>query len=83
VQLSEKDDADQDEVQPNIRFAILKEQSLFYGGIPDYDAIDYPDVEVGQESPKELAASIEDFATSAEQAGMSQDGVQILRQLIT
>jgi hypothetical protein len=41
------------------------------------------DVEVGQGSPKKLEAAIEGLVTSAEQAGMSRDGVQSLRQLMT
>jgi hypothetical protein len=36
---SEDDDGDQDVVQPSIKFASLKEQSLFYGDIPDNDPI--------------------------------------------
>jgi hypothetical protein len=39
--------------------------------------------EVGQGSPEELADAIEGFPTSAEQAGMSLDDVQSLRQLVT
>jgi hypothetical protein len=73
-------------LQPNVKFASLtrlKEQALFYGDIPDADPIDYHDVDVGKRSPEELADAIEGFITSAEQAGMSRDGVQSLRQLVT
>jgi hypothetical protein len=70
-------------LQSNVKFASLKEQALFYGHIPDNDPIDYHDVGVGKGSPEELADAIEDFLTSAEQAGMSRDGVQSLRQLVT
>jgi hypothetical protein len=49
-QKSEEDDGDRNVVQPNIKIASLKEQSLFYGEILDDDPIDYHDVEVGQES---------------------------------
>jgi hypothetical protein len=38
---------------------------------------------VGQGSPEELANAIEGFLTSAEQAGMSTDGVQSIRQFVT
>jgi hypothetical protein len=38
---------------------------------------------VGQGSPEELADAIEGLLTSAEQTGMSRDGVQSLRQLVT
>jgi Reverse transcriptase (RNA-dependent DNA polymerase) len=55
----------------------------FYGDIPDDDSIDYHDVDVGQGSPEELADAIEGLITSAEQSGMSRDGVQSLRQLVT
>jgi hypothetical protein len=70
-------------LQSNVKFASLKEQALFYGDIPDNDPIDYHDVDVGQGSPEELADAIECFITSTEQAGMSLDGVQSLRQLVT
>jgi hypothetical protein len=83
VQRSEVDDGDHDMLQPNVKFASLKEQSHFYGDIPDDDPIDYHDVEVGQGIPEELADAIEGFITSSEQAGMSRDGVQSLRQLVT
>jgi hypothetical protein len=70
-------------LQPNVKFASLKEQVLFYDDIPDDDPIDYHDVDVGQEIPENLADAIEVLVTSAEQAGMSRDGVQSLRQLVT
>jgi hypothetical protein len=70
-------------LQSNIKFASLKEQALFYGDIPDDDPIEYHDVDVLQGSPEELADAIEGLLTSAEQAGMSRDGVQSLRQLVT
>jgi hypothetical protein len=83
VQREEVDDGDHDVLQSNVNFASLKEQALFYGDIPDDDPIDYHDVDVGQGSPEELADAIEGLITSAEQAGMSRDGVQSLRQLVT
>jgi hypothetical protein len=70
-------------LQPNVKFASLKEQALFYGDIPDDDPIDYHDVGVEQGSPEELADAIEGLITSAEKAGMSRDGIQSLRQLVT
>jgi hypothetical protein len=70
-------------LQRNVMFASLKEQALFYGNIPDDDPIDYHDVDVGQGSPEELSDAIEGLITSAEQTGMSRDGVQSLRQLVT
>jgi hypothetical protein len=70
-------------LHPNGKFASLKEKALFYGDTPDDDPIDYHDVDVGQGSPEELADAIEGLITSAEQAGMSLDGVQSLRQLVT
>jgi hypothetical protein len=69
-------------LQSNVKFASLKEQALFYGDIPDNETIDYHDVDAGQGSPEELADAIEGLITSAEQAGMSLDGVQSLRQLV-
>jgi hypothetical protein len=69
-------------LQSNVKFASLKEQALFCGDIPDDDPIDYHDVDVGQGSPEELADAIDGFITSAEQAGISRDGVQSLRQLV-
>jgi hypothetical protein len=65
VQRGEVDDGDHDVLQSNEKFASLKEQALFYGDIPDDDPIDYHDVDVGQESPVELADAIEGFLTSA------------------
>jgi hypothetical protein len=70
-------------LQSKVKFASLREQALFFGDIPDDDPIDYHDVDVGQRSPEELADAIEDLITSAELAGMSRDGVQSLRQLVT
>jgi hypothetical protein len=83
VQLREHDDEDHDVIQPIVKFASLKEQAIFYADIPDDDPIDYHDVDVGQGSPEEMADAIEGLITSAEQAGMSRDGVQSLRQLVT
>jgi hypothetical protein len=56
---------------------------LLYDDIPDDNFVDNLDVELSQGSSKELAAAIECLGTSAEQAGMSRDGVQSLRKLIT
>jgi hypothetical protein len=70
-------------LQSNVKFASLRKQALFYGDIPDDDPIDYHDVDVGQGSPEELAETIEGLLTSAEQAGMSRDSEQSLRQLLT
>jgi hypothetical protein len=70
-------------LKSNVKFASLKEQAFFYGDIPDDDARDYHDVDVGQGSPEELAEAIEGFLTSSEKAGMSRDGVQSFRQLVT
>jgi hypothetical protein len=50
-------------LQPNVKFASLKEQALFYGDIPDDDPIDYHDVDVGQGSPEELADAIKSMIT--------------------
>jgi hypothetical protein len=83
VQRGEVDDGDHDVLQSNVKFASPREQALFYGDIPDDDSIDYHDVGVGQGSPEELADAIEGLLTSAEQAGMSTDGLQSLRQLVT
>jgi hypothetical protein len=83
VQRGEDDDGDHDVLQSNVKVASLKEQALFYGDSPDDDPIDYHDVDVGQGSPEELADVIEGFIMSAEQAGMSRDGVQSLRQSVT
>jgi hypothetical protein len=79
VQRSEDDDGDHDVLQPNAKFATLKEQPLFYGDIPDDDQIDNHDADVGQGSPEKLADAIEGLITSAEQGSMSRDGVQSLR----
>jgi hypothetical protein len=70
-------------LQSNVKFASLKEKARCYGDIPDDDPIVYHDVDVGQGSPEDLADDIEGFITSSDQAGMSRDGVQILRQLVT
>jgi hypothetical protein len=78
VKRGEHDDGDHDVLQFNVKFASLKEQAHFYGDIPDDDPIDYHDVDVGQGIPEELADAIEGFLTSAEQAGLSRDGVQSL-----
>jgi hypothetical protein len=83
VQRREVEDGDHDVLQSKVKFASLKEQALFYSDIPDDNPIDYHDVNVGQESPEELAAAIEGLFTSAEQACMSRDGLQSLRQLVT
>jgi hypothetical protein len=37
VQRSEHDDGDHDLLQPNVKFASLKEKALFYDDIPDND----------------------------------------------
>jgi hypothetical protein len=83
VQRGEHDDVDHDVLQSHVKFSSLKDQALFYGDVPDDDPIDYHDVDVGQGSLEELEDAIEGLLTSAEQAGMSTDGVQILRQLVT
>jgi hypothetical protein len=83
VQRGKVADGDHDVLQSNVKFASLKEQALFYGDIPDDDPIDYHDVDVGQGSTEELADAIDGLLPSAEQAGMSRDGVQRLRQLVT
>jgi hypothetical protein len=83
VQRGEDDDGDHDALQSNEKFAGLKEQAHFYGDIPDDDPIDYLDVDVGQGNPEELADAIEGLITSSEKAGMSRDGAQSLRQLVT
>jgi hypothetical protein len=82
VQRCEGDDGEHDVFHLNVKFASLKKQARFYGDIPDDDPIDYHDVDVGQGSPEELADAIGGFVTSAEQEGMSWDGVQSLRQLV-
>jgi hypothetical protein len=48
VKRNEADDGDHDVLQPNVKFASLKEKSLFYIDIPDDDPIDCHDVDVGQ-----------------------------------
>jgi hypothetical protein len=58
VQRSEAHDGDHEVLQPDVKFASLKEQALFYGDIPDDDTIYYHDVDVGQEIPEELADAI-------------------------
>jgi hypothetical protein len=83
VQRSKDDDGDHDVLQPNVKFASLKEQALFNGDILDDYTIDYHDVEVGQGIPEELADAIEGMITSAEQPDMSREGGQSLRQLVT
>jgi hypothetical protein len=83
VQRGEHDDGDHDVLQSNMKFASLKEQALFYADIPGDDPREYHDVDVGQETPEELADAIEGLVTSAEKADMSRDGVQSLRQLVT
>jgi hypothetical protein len=83
VQRGEVYDGYHDVLQSNVKFASLREQALFYGDIPDHDPIYYHDVDVGQGSPEELADTFESLLTSAEQASMSRDGVQSLRQLVT
>jgi hypothetical protein len=83
VQQRKCGDGKHDLLQTNVKFTILKEQALFYGNIPDDDPIDYHDVDIGQGSPEELADAIEGLITTAYQAGMSLDGVQSLRQLVT
>jgi hypothetical protein len=40
VQRIEDDEGDHNVLQPNVKFASLKEQALFYGNIPDDDPID-------------------------------------------
>jgi hypothetical protein len=70
-------------LQPNVKFASLKEKALFYGDNDDDDPIDYHDVDVDQGSPEVLADAIEDLITSAKQAGMYMDGYHCLRQLVT
>jgi hypothetical protein len=82
-ELDEDDDGDHDVLQLMVKFASLKEQALFDGDIPDDDPIFYHDVDVGQGIPEELADAIEGLITSAEKAGMSRDGAQSLRQLVT
>jgi hypothetical protein len=47
VQRFEDDDGNHDVLHPNVKFASLKEQALFYGDIPDDDPIDYHDLDGG------------------------------------
>jgi hypothetical protein len=54
---------DHDVLQSNVKFASLKEQTLFYGDIPDDDPIDNHDVDVGQGSPEELADTMKGLLT--------------------
>jgi hypothetical protein len=82
VQRSE-DDGGHDVLQSNVKFASLKEQDLFNGDISDGDSIDHHNVDVGQGSSEELAGAIEVLITSTKQAGMSRDGAQSSRQLVT
>jgi hypothetical protein len=70
-------------VQLNIKFASLKKKSLFYGDNFDDTPIEYHDVKVGQGIPEELVEAMQGLVTRAEQAGISLDGVQSLRQLVT
>jgi hypothetical protein len=58
VHRSYDEDGEHDVLQPNVKFASLKEQALFNGDIPDDDQIDYHDVDVRQGSPEELADAI-------------------------
>jgi hypothetical protein len=83
IQRSGDDDGEHDALQPNVKFASLKEQAPFYNDIPDDVPIDYNDVDVGKGIPEELADAIEGLITSAEQAKMSQNVVQSLQQLVT
>jgi hypothetical protein len=69
-------------LQLNDKFASLKEQALFSYDISADDPIDYHDVDGGQGSPEELADAIDGLITSVEQADMSLDVVQSLRQLV-
>jgi hypothetical protein len=71
VQRIKDDDGAHDMLQLNLKFASLKEQSRFYGDIPDDNPVDCLDLEIGQGSLEEMADSIKELATSAEQAGMS------------
>jgi hypothetical protein len=58
VQRSEVNDGEHDVLQPNVKFASLKRQALFYDDIPNDDTIDYRDVDVEQGSPEELTDAI-------------------------
>jgi hypothetical protein len=66
LQRSEDNDGKHDVLEPNVKFASLKEQVLFYGDTPDDDPIYYHNTEEEQGSPEELADSIEGMTTSAE-----------------
>jgi hypothetical protein len=79
VQRKEDEDGEHDVIQPNVKFASVRDQALVYGEIPDDDPIDYHDVDVWQGSPEELADAIEGFITSAEKAGMYRDDVLSFR----
>jgi hypothetical protein len=70
-------------LQLNVKLSSFKEKSIFYCDIPDDDPVDYHDAEVGQGNPEELTDAIEGSVTSAEQAGISRDGVQSLQRLVT
>jgi hypothetical protein len=83
VQRCKGHDDDHDVLQLNVKCASLKKKALFYDDIPDDEPIDYHDVDVEKESPEELADAIEGLITSADQAGMSWNDVQSLRQLMT
>jgi hypothetical protein len=52
VEMGKNDNAGHELLQPNVNFASLKKQSLFYDDIPDDDPIYYHDMEVGQEAQK-------------------------------
>jgi hypothetical protein len=69
-------------LQPNIKFASLKGQSLFYGNISDDNPIDNHDVKVSLGTPEELEAAKEGLFTSVNQAGVSRDGAHSLRKLV-
>jgi hypothetical protein len=58
VQRSKDDDGNHEVLQLSIKFASLKEQSLFHGDIPDGEPVEYRDAEVGQGSPDKLADAI-------------------------
>jgi hypothetical protein len=58
MEIDRNDDGNLDVVQLSIKFASLKEQSMFYGDIYDNDPIDNNDVMSGQGSPEELEAAI-------------------------
>jgi hypothetical protein len=62
--------------------AAIKQQSLFYGDIPDDDPIDYHDVDVGEGDPKEVAAAEQSLIQQAEKVGMSAEGISTPRKLV-